>query len=151
MGRIIYALQFRGQAVPSAHDSHVVQIEAAASSCRITTRVDDQGVGGTLQTHESGAGSEAVIKAEARLTGEHAFHEKGAITFGSGGHILRFRSLGEGYIGPSAEPGLRHGGVVWRVEGGEGQFAGASGLITANFTVGEAGDLTVDQLGVLFV
>ena len=38
---------------------------------------------------------------------------------------------------PSADPTRKHGTVMWRVEGGEGQFAEASGLITSNFFVDE--------------
>jgi hypothetical protein len=41
--------------------------------------------------------------------------------------------------------------VIWRVEGGEGQFAGASGLITSNFTIDEAGEVTDNHFGVIFV
>jgi hypothetical protein len=40
---------------------------------------------------------------------------------------------------------------MWRVEGGEGQFAGARGLITSNFFVGEAGMVTDHHVGVTFV
>ena len=41
--------------------------------------------------------------------------------------------------------------MSWRVEGGEGQFAGASGLITSNFFVGEDLAVTDHHLGVLFL
>jgi hypothetical protein len=50
-----------------------------------------------------------------------------------------------------AEPKLRHGSVIWRVEGGEGQFGGASGLITSNFTISEAGEVIDRHFGVIFV
>jgi hypothetical protein len=44
-----------------------------------------------------------------------------------------------------------HGVVSWRVEGGEGQFAGASGLITSNFTLSADGQVTDHHFGVLWV
>jgi len=44
-----------------------------------------------------------------------------------------------------------HSTVMWRVDGGEGQFAGASGLITSNFFVGEHFGITDHQFGVLFI
>jgi hypothetical protein len=47
--------------------------------------------------------------------------------------VLRFATLGSGYLGPGPDDTRRHGAGVWRVEGGEGQFAGARGLITSNF------------------
>jgi hypothetical protein len=153
--QVIYALQFRGRAVPADGAPDVIKIEASAPSSTIATGVGvgGDGVRGTVEPSRGGppGSGRAVVEAEARLTGEHAFHETGTITFGEGGHRLRFRSVDPGYIGPSAEPGLRHGAVVWRVDGGDGQFADASGLITANFQVRDDGDLTVNQFGVLFV
>jgi len=59
--------------------------------------------------------------------------------------------VGEGYLGPSAEPKLSHGSVIWRIEEGEGQFAGASGLITSNFLVSDAGAVTDNHFGVIFL
>jgi hypothetical protein len=41
--------------------------------------------------------------------------------------------------------------VMWQVDGGDGQFAGASGLITSNFFVGDGGEVTDHHLGVLFL
>jgi hypothetical protein len=41
--------------------------------------------------------------------------------------------------------------VMWRVEGGEGQFAGANSLITSNFFVGEAREVTDNHFGVIFI
>jgi hypothetical protein len=41
--------------------------------------------------------------------------------------------------------------VIWKVERGEGQFAGATGLITSNFFVSSTGEVTDNHFGVLFV
>jgi hypothetical protein len=41
--------------------------------------------------------------------------------------------------------------VPWHVDRGEGQFAGASGLITSNFFVSATGEVTDHHFGVLCV
>ena len=50
----------------------------------------------------------------------------------------------------ASDPDLRQGTVVWTVEGGDGQFEGAFGLITSNFLLSATGDLTENQLAVVF-
>ncbi len=67
------------------------------------------------------------------------------------GNRLDFSTIGEGYLGASTDGSLQHGTVMWRVNGGEGPFAGASGLITSNFFVDGSGAVTDHQFGVLFV
>jgi len=39
---------------------------------------------------------------------------------------------------------------MWQVDSGEGQFAGASGLITSNFSVSDTGDVVDHHFGLLF-
>jgi len=46
---------------------------------------------------------------------------------------------------------MKHGTVSWKVDGGEGQFEGASGLIASNFTVGGAGEVIDNHFGVIFL
>jgi hypothetical protein len=42
--------------------------------------------------------------------------------------------------------------VIWRIEEGEGRFAGASGLITSNFTVlADRGEATEYQVATVFL
>jgi hypothetical protein len=85
------------------------------------------------------------------FTGETAFLEEGILTLGDTPHRLSFSTVGQGYLGPSADPQLKHGSVIWKVERGEGQFAGATGLITSNFFVSSTGEVTDNHCGVLFV
>lgn len=148
MGQIIYTLQFKGRAAPVGGSSNVVKATATASSCTIATVVSSDGVRGTL---EPGFGSKAVFESEVTLTGEASFKESGTISFGDGGHRLRFSTVGQGRLGPSADSKLKHGAVVWQVDGGEGQFEGATGLITANFTVSDAGEIVDNQCGLIWV
>jgi hypothetical protein len=61
------------------------------------------------------------------FTGETSFHEEGTISFGSNGHRLRFHTVGEGYLGASADPPQKQGAVTWAVEQGEGSFGARRG------------------------
>ncbi len=148
MRQIFYAMQFSGQAAPVAGSSNVIKAATSASSCALTTAVGTEGVSASLQP---AAGGKAAFESEVTVTGETSFVESGTIRFGEGNHRLRFSTVGQGYMGASADPKLRHGSVIWRVEGGEGQFAGASGLITSNFTLSEAGEVVDRHFGVIFV
>ncbi len=67
------------------------------------------------------------------------------------GHSFTFDTVGEGRLGPSPNAGISHGCVMWRLVSGTGQFEGASGYITSNFTVGANGEVTDNQFGVLWV
>jgi hypothetical protein len=101
---------------------------------------------------EGDAPVEAAFDTNVTMTGETAFDEHGAMTFGSEHDRVRFSTMGEGYLGPSPEEGLLEGSVIWRIEGGEGRFAGATGLITSNFVMrAETGDVTEKQVISLFV
>lgn len=147
MKQIIYALQFKGQAAPAGGSANVIKATTSAPSCSIASVVGAQGLSGTIQP---AAGSKAEFESEVTITGDSSFQERGSIAFGAGNR-LRFSTVGQGYTGPSADPNLRHGTVMWRVEGGEGQFQGASGLITSNFTFGGQGEVVDYQFGLIFV
>src|SRR6266481_2700898 len=59
-------------------------------------------------------------------TGRISHDKAGGVTFTTAGH---------GVLGASGVDGLQRGAVIWEVTEGRGQFAGATGLITSNFTV----------------
>jgi hypothetical protein len=148
MKQFIYVMQFNGKAAPVAGSSNVMKASTSAASCTISTVVGPAGVNTTLQP---ASGGKATFESEVTVTGAGSFLESGNIRFGDGNHRLRFSTVGQGYMGDSADPNLKHGTVTWRIEGGEGQFVQASGLITSNFTIGEAGDVTDNHFGVIFV
>jgi hypothetical protein len=148
MGQLIYVMQFKGTAAPVAGSSTMLKAMTTAQSATISTVVGPEGVSGALQP---AAGGNAIFESEVTFTGETSFQESGTITFGDHGHRLRFSTVGQGVIGDSADPQLKHGSVIWRVEEGEGQFEGARGLITSNFTVSNAGEVTDNHFGVIFV
>jgi hypothetical protein len=158
MSQIIYTMQFKGELSPVGTSPNVMKAMMVAS-CICMTVVGPNG----LQTPlEPAAGEQATFESdvtflggfespEVTAAGEAGFKETGMITFGGGEHRLRFSTLGQGYIGPSAESNLRQGAVIWQVESGEGQFKGAQGLITSNFILSEAGRVTDHHMGVIFV
>jgi len=39
--------------------------------------------------------------------------------------------------------------IIWRIQNGQGQFEGATGLVTSNFTVGSKGEVTDNHFGVI--
>ena len=125
-----------------------MKASTSGSSNTVTTVVGADGVQGKI---ESAAGGQAQFESEVTLTGETSFLESGSIRFGDGNHRLRFSTVGQGYLADSPEPKLKSGAVMWKVEGGEGQFAGASGYITSNFTMDEAGHVTDNQFGVIYI
>jgi hypothetical protein len=47
--------------------------------------------------------------------------------------------------------GLQRGAVIWEVTEGRGQFAGATGLVTSNFTVGSKGEVVDNHYVRLFL
>jgi hypothetical protein len=148
MQQLIYALQFTGSAAPLEGSSGVLRASTQAPSCTMTSMVGPEGVAGTINP---AAGGVAEFKSEVTFTGESSFLESGTITFGDSGHELRFSTVGQGYLGPSPEAGVQHGAVIWRIDDGEGQFAGAHGLITSNFLVGPNGEVTDHHLGIIYL
>jgi hypothetical protein len=141
-------MQFKGRAVPANEAGTVLKATTAAPSCTITTEIGTNGVRGSLQPT---SGGQARFESQVTFTGESSFQEEGSITFGDTQHRLYFSTVGQGYIGSSVDPQLKHGSVIWKVERGEGQFAGATGLITSNFFVSSTGEVTDNHYGVLFI
>jgi len=77
------------------------------------------------------------------------FSESGEIVFGGGS--LSYVSTGTPHLGPSPDPAIQAGHVVFRVERGTGIFDGATGFITSAFTVDENGTVRDSQSAVVFV
>jgi len=148
MKQVVYVMQFKGGAAPKAGASGVIKATTSAQSCTVSSVIGAQGVSATIQAAQGGKAS---FESEVTLTGETSFTEAGTIRFGDSNHTLRFSTVDQGYLGKSPQEGLQHGSVMWRVEGGEGQFAGASGLITSNFTLSATGEVVDNHFGLIFV
>lgn len=144
MKRILYALQFRGSAAPDASGVLKVKGRAESASVRTTVSADLDAV------IEPGPGGAAEFESDVTMMGDTAFDENGTIRFGEAGS-LRFTTVGRGTVGPAPEEGVNAGAVIWKVEGGEGRLSGVSGLITSNFFFNTAGEVTDNQIGVLYL
>lgn len=147
MRQITYAMRFTGQATPYGTDGNVLHARTTSPSTTITSRVGEAGLEGDLATVPGG---EAGFTSEVTFTSDTDFLETGTITFGEG-NSLAFSTVGSGYLASSADPDRKHGTVMWRVDRGEGQFAGATGLITSNFFVDAQLGVTDHHFGVLLL
>ena len=146
MKHVIYSMQFKGTAVPGGEN--VMKATTSATSCSIESVIGVDGVESKFHPAEGGL---AYFESEVHLTGKNTYTENGTISFGEDEHMLRFTTVGQGRLGPSADPKYSAGAVTWQVDGGEGQFEGASGYITSNFLVTEDGEITDYHFGVIFL
>jgi hypothetical protein len=142
---LVYSMQFRGEAGPSAPG--ILSAAMTAPSCALVTRIDGDGLHGGF---EPAAGEEASFRLRVCLAAATTTEETGTIVFGAG-NALHLRSAGPAVLGPSPDPHLRHGTLMWQVASGEGQFANAEGRIASNFFVSDSGEVTDNQIGVIFV
>ena len=147
MRQVIYAMRFEGQAEAIGPDGKLLRAATSGPSATITSVVGPDGLTGTVQPAPGGA---ATFESEVTMTGESSFLESGAIAFGNG-HRFRFSTIGQGYVAAGAEPGTSHGTVMWHIDGGEGQFAGATGLITSNAILDASLGVVDHQFGVIYV
>ena len=138
-------MQFRGQSTRLSPG--VVTARATAPSSALVTEIDTDGVHGRLEVRD---GAEAHLECRLTFLDDTRFVEVGTISFGNG-HALRFRTATEGTLTPSIDPELRHGTAAWEIDGGAGALEGATGRIVSNFLLSDTGDLTDNQLGVLFL
>jgi hypothetical protein len=146
--QLVYALRFRGTARRTGIDGNVLETASSAPSCRIETSFDSGRLTGQL-TQESGA--EATAKSAMVFTGETSFQETGTIELGQSGHRLRFSTVGSAYLDPVSDGGCRHGAAIRRIDGGDGQFAGAHGLIASLVVLSDTDEITDNQLGIVFL
>jgi hypothetical protein len=142
---LTYALEFRGELVL---DGSALLKRASAPPCTHVTRLVDDGIESGFAYDD--CGEEAFLEATLVPNGDGAFSETTTVDFGHG-HVLHLRTIDDGRLADSADENLRHGTAVLEVVGGLGQFAGASGRITSNFVLSDTGDLTDNQLGLVFL
>ena len=147
MKQIVFALQFKGSAGPVPGAEGKLRAKTTASGQVLRTVLTGKDVQGTV---EPAGGGSATFESEVQIIGEGTFVESGSITYGSVGKVT-FKTVGRGILGPSGIQDLQRGAVIWEVTGGEGQFAGATGLITSNFTVGAAGEVVDNHFTQLFL
>ena len=88
----------------------------------------------------------AFFESEARMLGPDTFTETGAISFGEGDSALKFSTILQGHLDSKTATGT----VMWKIDSGEGQFAGATGNITSNFFLAADGTVTDYHFGVIY-
>ncbi len=143
MGAIRYDLEFKGQVAPVKEG--VFHAVSTAASSTISTVVSPRGV--REKTSAARGGAEAHFESDVIMTGKDTFQEKGKITFGkSGKHGFNFTTVGAGSFKTGPDRGGMHGAVTWRITRGFGQFKGAKGYITSNFSVDGKGRLVDRQI-----
>ena len=147
MSQIGYAMQFRGSAGPQEGKENELWAKTGSTTNALTTAL---GAGGPTLSIDGAAAQRASFTSNVQILEDGEFTEDGTIDFGEAG-TLNFSTIGTGWMGASAEDGLTHGGISWKVDGGTGPLAGATGIITSNFTVSGAGEVVDNQWGVLFV
>lgn len=123
-----------------------MRLSLSAPSSALVTTVSTTGVLGRVTDVEGGV---AFLHSKLEFDEESSFADRGTIEFGRS-NTLRFRSTG-GHIARCPDPHLRHGAMICQVEGGEGQFSGAEGLITSNFFISDTGEVTENHFGLIFV
>jgi len=144
---LVFALEFRGRAGPGPGSPTERRARTSAPSQTLRTLLAPDGV--TAST-ERIAGESATLDSRVERFPDGSFVEDGAIAYGAAGSVW-FVTEGRGIVGPSPIRGWVRGGVVWRVTGGDGRFAGAQGLITSNFTVSVDGEVVDDHFARLYL
>jgi len=141
MQRIAMSVEFRGAA--KAPEGEPPQTDPHATSVTLTAVAAD---GSAVDL------AAASYAHHATHTGPTTFVETGTIRYDDGAAELDVETVGEGSLGPSADPDLLHGAVLYRVTEGRGRFAGATGMITSNFLLRPAaGEFEERQVAVVFV
>lgn len=147
MRELVFALEFRGTAAPVPDASNRLRAKTFAADQTLRTALKADGVQAGID--RSGAET-ATFESEVEIVAEGAFLESGSIAYGAAGKVT-FKTVGRGMLGPSPVPGVQRGAVIWEITGGDGRFRGAQGLITSNFTVGPAGEVTDDHFARLYL
>ena len=146
MRQVGYAMQFRGSAGPQEGKENELWAKSGSTTKSLSTAL---GAGGPTVSIDEAASQRASFTSNVQMLEDGEFTEDGTIDFGVAG-TLDFSTIGTGWMGPSAQDGLTHGGISWKIDGGTGSLAGATGIITSNFTVSGAGEVVDNQWGVLF-
>lgn len=106
---------------------------------RLEGRLTDvgPGLGDVTLAAEDGAR----LRSQLTFVDAHRYRERGTLDLGNG-DVLTFETIGEGHLGTTADPDLRHGTAAREIAGGRGR-------ITSNFLVAADGSMTDDEVAVL--
>jgi hypothetical protein len=148
MRKLFYTMHYTGRAVPANNGSRpMFRIAATATSVISRTVIGPHGFECDLKASD---GDLVFLESDLRVIGSDLFVEGGAICFGEGGdHVLRFSTIGHGRFSKGLELHTITGTANWRIEGGQGQFAPAQGVIASNLTIRDDGELSNLHCGVI--
>ncbi len=147
MRQLSFVLQFQGSAAPVAGSSQTMQAQTTAANQTFRTVLGADGIQAAL---EAPGGGHAAFTSRVVVNADGTFAETGTISYGQLGTV-EFKTLGKGYMFPSGIEGQQFGGVLWEVTRGTGKFAGATGVITSNFSVASDGTVVDNHFAVLYV
>ena len=119
MDDLVCALRFRGTVERNGPDGNVL---------RVTGREP---------------GADAWLDAELILTGASTYQELGSVRLGRERHGFRYGTAGSGHLERRDDGRPCRGGAVNRIDGGEGRYAGARGMVASLFGIDETGGITV--------
>jgi hypothetical protein len=145
--QLSFVLQFHGSVAPVAGSSQTLQAQTTAANQTFRTALGADGIQATL---EATGGGHAAFTSRVVVNADGTFDETGTITYGGLGAV-EFKTLGRGYMFPSGIEGLQRGGVLWEVTRGTGQFVGATGVITSNFSVAADGTVVDNHFVALYL
>jgi hypothetical protein len=148
MREIVFALEFRGKAGPVPGTDGKREAQTTASGMTLATFLGGDWLRARLRP--IGGGEIAALEASIQRFEDGTFVEAGTIDYGASGG-MSFQTVGRGWVAPGPAPGSMAGGVLWRVTGGDGDFAGAGGLITSNFTVTADGDVVDHHIARIYL
>jgi hypothetical protein len=144
MQRVVAIIRLRGEATPPEGEPPRVKVKGQSEDVTVEVAGAESAIARLL----SGG---VTYETDVTFSSETAFTETGRIAVGSGGDAVHISTVGEGFLGPSPDPGLLHGSVIWRIDGGEGVFEGASGLLTSNFVLApDRGKVSEHQVATIF-
>jgi hypothetical protein len=97
-----------------------------------------------VECFRTGSQGESVTFESAVVMTDDGLKEDGTITYAGRGS-LKFTTVNSGHMAPSAVSGLNHAAALWTIAECDGEFSGATGLITSNFAFSGQGDVVDNQ------
>jgi len=152
MRQLVFPLEFKGKwsRWPGRYRAKLAATDETWRGTFAQLGLETAGEGAEHGTATLVAEIEALVGHGVPDEGVGTFTETGTITYGTSGSVT-FQTVGQSVFVASANPGLRHGAIVLEITGGEGQLAGATGLITSNFSVTAGNELTDLQFAQIFL
>lgn len=122
MKDVVFAIELKGKAAPIEGTKNTLKAKLTGRGAR---------------------GETVTLESQVLVNGD-TFDESGSIDYSGHGKLI-FETVGVGHLRPSPVPRLQSGAVIWQITKGEGEFMGATGYVTSNFTISDDGDVIDNQ------